>query len=39
MIKRPNLRIHRVREGAEKEAKVIGELFNVIIAENVNSLQ
>jgi hypothetical protein len=33
MIKRPNLKIHRV-EGAEIQAKVTENLFNEIITEN-----
>jgi hypothetical protein len=34
MVKRPNLRIHRVQKGAEIQTKGIGNLFNEIIAEN-----
>jgi TolA-binding protein len=37
MIKRPNLRIHRMR-GAEIQTKGIGNLFNEIITENSPNL-
>jgi hypothetical protein len=38
MIKRPNLRIHRVEVGAEILAKGIGDLCNETIAENSPNL-
>jgi hypothetical protein len=38
-IKRQNLRIHGVEEGAEMQTKGIGNLFNEIIAENLSNLE
>jgi hypothetical protein len=38
MIKRPNLRIHRVEEETEIQTKSVGNLLNEIIAENFPSL-
>jgi hypothetical protein len=38
LIKRPNLRIHRVEEGAEIQTKGTGNLFNEITAENFSTL-
>jgi hypothetical protein len=38
MIKTPNLRIHRVEEGAEIQTIGIENLFNEIIAENFPNL-
>jgi hypothetical protein len=33
MIKRPNLRIHRMEKGGEIQTEDIGNLFNEIIAK------
>jgi hypothetical protein len=38
IIKKPNLRIHGVEEGAEIQTKGIENLFNEIIAENFPNL-
>jgi hypothetical protein len=38
MIKRPSLRIHGVEEGAERQTKGIGNLFNEIIPESFSNL-
>jgi hypothetical protein len=37
-IKRPNLRILQVEEGAEIQTKGIGNLLNKIIAQNFSNL-
>jgi hypothetical protein len=37
-VKRPNLRIHKVEEGAEMQTKIIGNMLTEIIAKNFPSL-
>jgi hypothetical protein len=38
IIKKPNLSIHKVGEKAKMQIKGIGNIFNIIIGENIPNL-